>query len=124
MSTVVGAPDTVDIGQRGERIAVDLAAAAGWTGLRTNVRIGKGEADVVGFRVRHGQKEGLLLEVKTSIRRMPEPERVGRAQLTGLLRMGAKLAERKKLARVDVAVVLVFLTPNGHETQWLDVEGF
>lgn len=116
--------DTVAIGQRGELIALRLAEQAGWGQGRTNVRIGKGVADVVCFRVRDGQKEGLVLEVKSSIRRMPDPEHVQKRQLTGLLRMAARLASRKKLARVEVAVVLVFLTPGGHETQWLDVDGF
>lgn len=113
-----------DTGKRGEAAALRLAQERGWSAGRTNVRVGRFEADVVCFRAETGGRAGLLLEVKASRGRMPAPERVSARQQQRLWRMAETLAIRHDLARVDVAVVLVTLRDHSEQAVWLELEPF
>ncbi len=113
-----------DTGRRGEAIALRVAAERGWQPGRSNVRLGRGEADVVCFRVENGQRVGLLLEVKASRGRQVQAERVQRRQQQRLWRMAQTLCDQQDLARIEVAVVLVTLHENGEHIEWLDLEPF
>ena len=113
-----------DTGKRGEAAALQLAQERGWSAGRTNVRIGRFEADVVCFRQETGGRAGLLLEVKASRGRTPSPERVSTRQQQRLWRMAETLAVRDDLARVEAAVVLVTLQDHSEQAVWLELEPF
>jgi len=116
--------DAHETGRRGEAIALRLAAERGWPSGRTNVRIGRGEADVVCFRDEGGKCAGLLLEVKTSQGRPVQAERLQKRQRQRLWRMAQTLCDQQDLARIEVAVVLVTLHAAGEHIEWLELEPY
>lgn len=112
-------------GRRGEEAAVAFARERGWHLVLCNMPVAGAEADVVCERLQDGVRAGLLLEVKASASPYGvQAERLGAAQTRRLWRMAEVLCAQHGFERIEVALVLVAMTPTQERVTWIPLEPF